>query len=92
MPLPHHHLATADREVVERLTKHLIAAFEQFADKRADETADGLRYMDALMGCHNFYKAIIFDLEERTQDSKNMMRKIAIDTLALALGIPISHP
>jgi hypothetical protein len=77
----------ADRATVEALAKHLVKAFEEFVNERANENND-VQYVDAFMGCHNFYKTIILDLEERASDKTNMLRRTAIDTLALALGIP----
>ena len=73
----------ADIAVVEALCNRLVAAFERFADEELENHPDGLRYLDALMGCHNFYKAIILDLERRTGEC--MIRRIAIDTLRQAL-------
>jgi hypothetical protein len=76
-------MMTADRAVVEELHNRLIAAFEGFAREMADRSGRGLRYMDALMGCHNFYKAVILDLERRCDGQP--IGRIALETLADAL-------
>lgn len=80
-------VGVADREVVKDLMEHLNAAFEQFAEDlvRRDETGAGLTYLDAMMGCHNFYKRIILDLEHRT--GSTIIRQTAVDTLRAALGV-----
>src|SRR5262249_60859555 len=72
----------ADPAVARALMEHLIQAFEQFADAKAAQSEEGLRYVDALMGCHNFYKAVILDLEERSGDNIGMYRHIAVDARA----------
>jgi hypothetical protein len=79
----------ADRDVVAALHERLTKTFQDFANEMSDRKQGGLRYVDALMGCHNFYKRIIFDLEERTGDNVNFYRHMAVETLALGLGIPI---
>jgi len=83
-------MGTADAKTVEALFKRLIATFEQFTDEQA-EAGKELPFVDGLMGCHNFYKAIILDLEGRCQDEQNAIRWMALDTLALALGLPIER-
>ncbi len=78
-------LMSANREVVVALCNHLVASFEEFASMKGRESDAGLSYVDALMGCHNFYKAIILDLEQRCPRSPISIRQIAIDTLTQAL-------
>jgi len=73
--------ASADVEVVRKLHDCLIEAFEKFAQQQAKEKEEGLAYIDALMGCHNFYKRIILDLEARSDDKNNMFKATAISTL-----------
>jgi uroporphyrinogen-III decarboxylase len=87
----HFSFAIGDTETIHALMDCLVKAFESFADEMAEKTPEGLRYVDALMGAHNFYKATIFDLERRSEDKDGLYRKTAIDTLALALGIPITR-
>lgn len=69
----------ADLNVVKRLMDHLVKAFEEFEYSNGR----GLQYIDALMGCHNFYKAIIFDLEERSGQST--IRRVVLNTMKEAL-------
>lgn len=80
-------LSAANLEVVRRLHDRLIEAFEAFATEMVqdDPTGGGLYYVDALMGCHNFYKRVILDLERRCPESP--IRDIAVATLAAALGV-----
>lgn len=52
----------ADQETVERLANTLVGCYEGFVSE--NET----RFVDALMGAHNFYKLVIQDLERRTGD------------------------
>jgi len=75
-------LGKANKQTVTELYEALTATFEKFVSERE------ISYVDGLMGCHNFYKRIIFDLEDRCNDKNNVVRRTAIDTLALALGIP----
>jgi hypothetical protein len=82
-------LGTADRDTVTALCQHLVKAFEQFATELVEKDPEGLRSIDALMGCHNFYKAVLLDLEERSEDTEGLWRHTAVDTLALALNVPI---
>lgn len=78
-------VSKADFEVVKALCDHLVDAFEKFANNMHDKDPEGLRYVDALMGIHNFYKAIILDLEERSEDTKGVWRAMAVGTLKQAL-------
>lgn len=84
----------ADPEVVKRLMEHLTDAFERFASGEAEKTEEGLRYVDGLMGCHNFYKRIILDLEHRVRENRGCdppaglrMRDIAVATLRESLKV-----
>lgn len=79
----------ADPEVVTRLQSALTAAFEAFAlaEAEADITGEGLSYLDALMGVHNFYKRVILDLERRTRDGRGLIRRTAVETLRRALDV-----
>lgn len=70
----------ADREVVEALCDKLVASFEEFAAALAAKDPEGLRFVDALMGCHNFYKTVILDLGRRTGEHDKMW-VVAIATL-----------
>ena len=76
----------ADIAVVEALCNRLVAAFERFADEEVEKHPEGLSYLDALMGVHNFHKAIVLDLEHRTGD--RLVRRVAIDTFRRALEKP----
>jgi hypothetical protein len=78
-------MATANPETIQRLMEHLVAAFEEFATDEVLRVPDGLTYLDALMGCHNFMKAIILDLEERT--GTTLIRQVAIATLIEGLRV-----
>ena len=78
-------IGQGDRKVIERLCTRLTKTFEQFAKEEGALTPAGLRYVDALMGCHNFYKQIILDLEERT--GSPMIHRFAISTLFEAFEI-----
>lgn len=90
--MSYHQMGVANREIVERLMLHLTKSFEDFAAKLLTEYPEGLYYIDALMGCHNFYKGIILDLEQRTEGGeevrKGLIRRIAIDTMVQALEKP----
>lgn len=70
--------ATADEKVVKRLAEHLIRSYEEFLNT----SKEPIHYNDAFMGAHNFYKALILDLEERT---KAPIGKMAVATLELYL-------
>jgi hypothetical protein len=81
-------VAVADVEVVRMLMERLVKTFEQFATEQValDPSGVGLTYIDALMGCHNFYKRIILDLESRMPgEGKSIVRRIAVDTLTKAM-------
>lgn len=53
---------TADPFIVTAFTNHLLEAFDEFI-----ATFDGrLDYSDGLMAAHNFHKAIVLDLVDRT--------------------------
>lgn len=83
-PINYVNLGSADIAVVRRLCLHLLDAFQSFKD--AEEAAGrDLAYLDALMGCHNFYKSIILNLEELAGDDEGLLRKIAIDTMQMYL-------
>lgn len=73
----------ANRQVVKALFERLVAAFEEFAAEMGEDSEKGLIYLDALMGCHNFYKRVILDMEERT--GSRMVREVALRTLERAL-------
>jgi hypothetical protein len=78
-------VASADREVVKRLCEHLLAAFGEFADQMQAQSEEGLRYIDAYMGAHNFHKAVILELESREPRWGRMLRDAAVETLRKAL-------
>jgi hypothetical protein len=79
-------IATADYLVVKALCDRLVKAFEQFASETFEKDPDGrgIDYIDAFMGCHNFYKTVILDLERRV-GKKYHLREVALATLAEAL-------
>lgn len=54
---------TADPKEVKKLRNYLVRKFEKYI---SEKKKGHLSYVDAMMGVHNFYKAIILDLEERT--------------------------
>lgn len=50
---------TANSDMVQRLTDHLIAAYEQFIVAEPGDVA----YIDGFMAAHNFHCAVVFHLE-----------------------------
>lgn len=80
-------VAAANTPIVKALMEHLVKAFEDFADQQAEKDPEGLQFIDGLMGCHNFYKAVILDLEGRTNAPKRFIRRVAVDTLISGLKL-----
>lgn len=71
----------ADGWMVERMTNHLIKAFEEFLSNEPDNSVD---YLDAFMAVHNFHVRIVLDIESRS-DAGNALRKAAVDTFKEAM-------
>lgn len=97
----HFTISAANPTTVKALCDHLIAAYEQFIASHPDNSAfsrpcpsrtgksEAVRFVDGFMGCHNFYKAIILDLEQRMGTPPGMtpdwLRRAAVDTLRQTL-------
>lgn len=70
---------SADPDIVERLTRHLIKAFQDFMD-----SPEEVSHVDGMMAAHNFHCMVIFDLEREEEMSKEavvLLRKVVVDTL-----------
>jgi len=72
----------ANEAMVQQMTNHLIAAFEQFID---NELAAGhsVGYLDSFMAAHNFHCSIVFHLEREADfepKAAQMFRRMALDT------------
>ncbi len=79
----------ADPALIRRIMDRLVKEFEKIASEEValDPSGEGLRYIDALMGCHNFYKRIILDIEARADDGKTRLwRNIALATFNKAMA------
>jgi hypothetical protein len=82
----------ADARIVAELQERLTDAYETFAREMAAANAVGLTYLDGIMGVHNFYKRVLLDIEARSAadgdpDTRHVLRRTAIDTLIMALGM-----
>jgi hypothetical protein len=75
-------ITRADRDIVERFTSHLIAAYEEFIDS---EPEGWVHYADGFMAAHNFHKQIVLDLEDRVGDTEKFLRRAAVVTFETAL-------
>ena len=52
---------SANEKTVKALLDHLIAAFNEFANRYPDD----IDYVDGFMAAHNFHVYLILDLEKR---------------------------
>lgn len=82
-------VVAGNRDVIERLAQSLSQRFEEFINEE-HRRAGGLNYVDALMGCHNFYKRLILDLEHRT--GSMLPREVAVDCLQRAMAVAPPPP
>lgn len=76
------HKLAANEEEVQRITNHLVAAFEQFIDQELT-AGRTVGYLDSFMAAHNFHCSIVFHLEREADfDPKaaQMFRRMAVDT------------
>lgn len=66
----------------------LLEAFNAFKDEmQRKDPVNGVRYVDALMGFHNAYKAVILEIEKQSGREGKMVRLAAVATLAKALEV-----
>ena len=88
------HKLAANEAMVQRITNHLIASFEQFIDQ---EIAAGheVGYLDSFMAAHNLHCSIVFHLEREANfepKAAQMFRRMAMDTFKARLDTePLSE-
>lgn len=87
-----HVAGRADEETTGWIVSSLVNAYEQLLSFRASAGKD-VEYLDGLMGCLNFFRAVVLDLEHRLVQrdvrSRETLRVGSVVTLAKVLGVGV---
>jgi hypothetical protein len=65
-------VGAADVAKVRAMMEWLVSRYEEYVSEH------GTQYLDAFMGTHNFHKAIVLDLVERCEESRDGKRMLLL--------------